>query len=310
MAEQVACDDRPGFLECPDCGDDVFEADADGLFTVGDEAVCEGCGSVCRVFGDDAGAEARLCEPPDVRLTTDQMVLALVAAEYHHPAYLVDPVWISSRALPLRDAAQRTQVVQSLVDLGLLEHADDGWIKVTARCVQVVERTHARRWYVRSLDHVRGTGRIWGPLYSRDDAVAFAGRSDDVGNCHEIVCKFHSCRPMDRAAREYPAAVDTVAEAFETCAVPTHAEDCATRAGWPDKWLREIRGAPHAKPEAVAAMDALAIVPLSDRGHVAAAAARRVCRADWDGFTAVLSKDVAYDAAWCVCGEESEDAQA
>ncbi len=47
-------------LQCPECGNDVFEPDADGLYEEGTEATCKECGTKCRV-GVDCGDD---CNTP------------------------------------------------------------------------------------------------------------------------------------------------------------------------------------------------------------------------------------------------------
>jgi hypothetical protein len=41
-------------LECPICGDSIFEADENGLFYEDDTATCRTCGTICTVSVDES----------------------------------------------------------------------------------------------------------------------------------------------------------------------------------------------------------------------------------------------------------------
>jgi hypothetical protein len=60
-------------LQCPECGADLFEADADGLFYEDTEATCQECGTICRVTveGDSDLDEEH---PGYAGVTTDESV--------------------------------------------------------------------------------------------------------------------------------------------------------------------------------------------------------------------------------------------
>jgi transcription initiation factor TFIIIB Brf1 subunit/transcription initiation factor TFIIB len=47
------------WLQCPQCGEDLFESDAEGLFWEDTEAVCQACGTVCSVGVNDENAYVR-----------------------------------------------------------------------------------------------------------------------------------------------------------------------------------------------------------------------------------------------------------
>ncbi len=53
-------------LQCPECGADVFKADAEGLFYEDEEETCQECGTICRVAVDIDSTE----EQPGVASVT------------------------------------------------------------------------------------------------------------------------------------------------------------------------------------------------------------------------------------------------
>lgn len=57
-------------MQCSGCGDDVFEADADGLFWEGEPAWCQSCGRLCEIVVDDDTASMNTNE--DVVLDVGQ----------------------------------------------------------------------------------------------------------------------------------------------------------------------------------------------------------------------------------------------
>jgi hypothetical protein len=58
-------------LECPICGQDIFESDDDGLFYEDDTATCQECGTICRVTVEADSSEE---EPGYAGVTTDESV--------------------------------------------------------------------------------------------------------------------------------------------------------------------------------------------------------------------------------------------
>ncbi|HVJ15819.1 MAG TPA: hypothetical protein VM686_10260 [Polyangiaceae bacterium] len=55
---------RVQWLECPECGDELFEADEDGLFYEDEEERCK-CGALCAIrVEEDDNADPSIDEPP------------------------------------------------------------------------------------------------------------------------------------------------------------------------------------------------------------------------------------------------------